>query len=498
MLCRLGIAPPIGRQYVRWKAKGGSFNPYGSEGPFNFDDLDAALEDNDNCDDGCIHEDQPQQQQQQQQQWETLLEEAAAAESAAWEEPSSECDAPPNLLDCSDTEEDAAHPASDDDTDSCPDFAEWPASVPTLSSDDESDHDQQKAARITRSQPAAVNQAMTTAKWDASAHFTAAENYDGPRSGFIYKSDGLGVGYYADNGKLHPRPVATAKCSKPAPTALEELVMPPTHKIAAGGAISWLGSVIHKVLPSRTQPDATVTPPVAPHPAPRSAQSRKRQRQQRRKAGAATATELPCHSSADCADWRKLGFWAIDTFNPNAWASAESYLSVTSADAALLQETREVSKDKCKKLERGAWARGWSATISLATRTVAGGSSAGVAVLARKGIGLTAGENNVVGDAHSERLHHAWMGGVQKGGVHVISIYLWTGEGLTERNLALLHRLKLLVRTLKGPWVVGGDWNIEPELLQSSGWARYLKGQVFATEGPTCGDKRYDFFLVSS
>ena len=80
------------------------------------------------------------------------------------------------------------------------------------------------------------------------------------------------------------------------------------------------------------------------------------------------------------------------------------------------------------------------------------------------------------------------MGGVQKGGVHIISIYLWTSEGLTERNLALLHRLKLLVRTLKGPWIVGGDWNVEPELLQSSGWARYLKGQIFATEGPTCGD----------
>ena len=60
------------------------------------------------------------QQQQQQQQWETLLEEAAAEESAAWEEPKSECDAPPTMLDCSDTEEGSALPDSDSDTDSCP------------------------------------------------------------------------------------------------------------------------------------------------------------------------------------------------------------------------------------------------------------------------------------------------------------------------------------------------------------------------------------------
>ena len=51
----------------------------------------------------------------------------------------------------------------------------------------------------------------------------------------------------------------------------------------------------------------------------------------------------------------------------------------------------------------------------------------------------------------------------------MISVYLWTGEGLSERNLALLHRMKLLTKTLKGPWIAAGDWNLEPELLQSSG-----------------------------
>ena len=168
------------------------------------------------------------------------------------------------------------------------------------------------------------------------------------------------------------------------------------------------------------------------------------------------------------------------------------------ADAALFQETRETSPEKCRKLEKGAWIRGWAASISTATKTLAGGASAGVAVLARKGTGMTTDNGLAVGPTHAERLHHAWMGGVQRGGIHIVSIYLWTGEGLSERNLALLHRLKLVLRALKGPWVVGGDWNIEPELLQSSGWARFLRGQLFVPKGPTCGDRRYDYFLTST
>ena len=51
-------------------------------------------------------------------------------------------------------------------------------------------------------------------------------------------------------------------------------------------------------------------------------------------------------------------------------------------------------------------------------------------------------------------------------------------------RLALLHRLRLLLKTLKGPCVVGGDWNLEPNMLPSTGWARRLGGEIFAPDGP--------------
>ena len=119
----------------------------------------------------------------------------------------------------------------------------------------------------------------------------------------------------------------------------------------------------------------------------------------------------------------------MDSYNPNAWASAEDYLALSSADAALFQETRETSEDKCKRLERGAWLKGWAAAIGLATKTPAGGASAGVAVLARKGTGLTTDEGQAVGKQHAERLKHAWLGGVQKGGVHLISYIYGPAKG---------------------------------------------------------------------
>ena len=35
-------------------------------------------------------------------------------------------------------------------------------------------------------------------------------------------------------------------------------------------------------------------------------------------------------------------------------------------------------------------------------------------------------------------------------------------------------------------------------MLQSNGWARRLGSEIFAPDGPTCGDKCYDYFMVNS
>ena len=51
-----------------------------------------------------------------------------------------------------------------------------------------------------------------------------------------------------------------------------------------------------------------------------------------------------------------------------------------------------------------------------------------------------------------------------------MSIYLKDSEGLSETNMLLLEEASVALNSLKGPWVVGGDWNLFPDELHNSKW----------------------------
>jgi hypothetical protein len=69
-------------------------------------------------------------------------------------------------------------------------------------------------------------------------------------------------------------------------------------------------------------------------------------------------------------------------------------------------------------------------------------------------------------------------------------------EGLSERNLALLQVLAAALRTLRGPWIVGGDWNLTPQQLEATNILDVLCAQVAAPTLPTCHQPVYDYFVV--
>ena len=145
-------------------------------------------------------------------------------------------------------------------------------------------------------------------------------------------------------------------------------MMPPTSQTLLGFGASWLstflpeGPTAVKAAPSS---GAGLTPEaplgrsgadLGPRASPKAkapaapTQGTKRARRSRRKTVNHTAEGFPSYTTSDHAEWRKHGFWAVDTFNPNAWSSASDYMEKASADAALLQETRETDKEKCKRL----------------------------------------------------------------------------------------------------------------------------------------------------
>ena len=198
------------------------------------------------------------------------------------------------------------------------------------------------------------------------------------------------------------------------------------------------------------------------------------------------------------AEWRARGFWAIDTANPNAWEAAKTVvISRTSADVTLLQEHRVVLQNgDGTAMSRAARRLGWNLQAASAKAGAATLASAGTAVAARRGIGIAA-HDDLVADGYQYRLHFAWVGAVMRGGLHCGSIYLRDSEGLSPSNLAILGAATAAICALRGPWILGGDWNMTPATLIASNWLSTVDGVIVAPELPTCNSSVYDFFVIS-
>ena len=188
--------------------------------------------------------------------------------------------------------------------------------------------------------------------------------------------------------------------------------------------------------------------------------------------------------------------WAVDSANTNALQPGiDQVAQRTSADLVLLQEHR-VHLARCPAA-RGMLKRlGLNAWLTPARTTDAGRASGGPAVLTRRGIGITP-HDGAVPDAQRHRFCFAWTGAGIRGGVHVGSVYLHTAEGLSPDNLQVLHEIAVATKTVRGPWIIGGDWNMDPATLASSGWLDVVGGVIVAPTMPTTGDATLCYYVVA-
>ena len=99
---------------------------------------------------------------------------------------------------------------------------------------------------------------------------------------------------------------------------------------------------------------------------------------------------------------------------------------------------------------------------------------------------------------HQHQIHHAWVGRVVKGGVHCISFYLCDGEDASDDNLEILAEAAALIKTLEGPWIAAGDFNMSPSTLASTNWPKMVGGTIIAPTPPTCLSQTYDYLVVSN
>ena len=91
--------------------------------------------------------------------------------------------------------------------------------------------------------------------------------------------------------------------------------------------------------------------------------------------------------------------------------------------------------------------------------------------------------------------------GIFPHGVLVISVYGYAGEGLSQRYWTLLEALVRLVAAAGRPFIIAADWNITPQVLESTGVPQRMRGYIVHTGMPTYvvaePESEIDFIVVS-
>eukprot|EP00959_Pyramimonas_sp_CCMP1952_P017977 381334-Pyramimonas_sp.AAC.1 len=197
----------------------------------------------------------------------------------------------------------------------------------------------------------------------------------------------------------------------------------------------------------------------------------------------------------------------IVTANVTAWSKAqdlcawyeESGSVVTTPSAFLFQEHR-LKLDK-QIQTAGRWASknfsGGQAMFGKADSTGAGvlESSGGVAIAAFFPLLAREVPPNLRKDLPASRCKVVAINTGLAVPVYLVSVYLTTKIGLAEPNISFLGGLMQLVCCLPGPWIIGGDWNMDPSDLYE--WAKRAGGVQAYTAEFTCGSRTLDFFICS-
>ena len=149
---------------------------------------------------------------------------------------------------------------------------------------------------------------------------------------------------------------------------------------------------------------------------------------------------------------------------------------------------------------------GWKIGMCPAAAGAGGGASAGTAIVVPSTIGFDAVQGRGWGHGSGTatgRVTAAWVQGGLRGGILCISVYLWTGEGMSLKNKGILATVGDLVIRHKGPWVMGGDLNMTPAVFRRDGgaWLERVGGSIaaagVATNRPAGGAHReLDYFIV--
>ena len=214
--------------------------------------------------------------------------------------------------------------------------------------------------------------------------------------------------------------------------------------------------------------------------------------------------------STGSATRRRKAEVSIATVNANFWTMhRECMVHVGPLHLVLGQEHRlEASRcdGETAQLEREGWWCGFTAAKRNAVRAKSESSMAtpaGTFVAVPKHWGLewvwpTRDWHTKKIAVHQGRITMAWVPIPR--GLAIFSVCFYHSEGWTERNQQLLEALGDEVRKCAGLWVIGGDFDMEPENFEQFATQARLPGILVAPTIPTfrhgASVQRLDYFVV--
>ncbi len=201
--------------------------------------------------------------------------------------------------------------------------------------------------------------------------------------------------------------------------------------------------------------------------------------------------------TADDPWHRRQGLWAFDSANADCWDSAKQYMELSSADVVCAQEAKLRSGDPILGAQRDAASVGWQVSTEGCDITDCGYPSAGVAIGVRSHLGIATPPISIDDPRLHHRVHVRWIGTVCKGGILVITIYLWNGERMSHRNREILEAVAAVLATCGGLWLIAADFQMSPADLLKSGWPELVGGVVVAPTEPTCPGSTIDSFVLA-
>ena len=205
---------------------------------------------------------------------------------------------------------------------------------------------------------------------------------------------------------------------------------------------------------------------------------------------------------------KAVSIWTYNTSGAPQLRAAASHCRSCASEVpvALLNQEHHTGEDRIADLQAQLKRDGWRMAAAHATRTEAGGWSAGVAVCtpAHVAAGLNKGMQVDCSPPRSPgRVAAIWLQQVAPGGIMVVSCYLHDVEHGSARNVDLLIKALSVAADSGCPWVLGLDAQEEPEdfLKWAAPVIERCNGVIAAPSAPThypgVGQARcIDYFIV--